>query len=200
MPMRTVLALLTIAASAVIATAVAGAALGRSHSGASAHKVLVSTRSVTGLGKILVDRRGRTLYMFVPDKRRTVTCVRGCAAIWPPLKVPSKAKVVGTHGAKTKLLGIDRDPAGGRVATYHGWPLYTYVGDNHPGVAYGQALNLNGGLWYVLAPSGAVIKKKRHSSGTTTTTTTTTTPTQCSDDDGDGDQSAGAPDDGDGCV
>jgi hypothetical protein len=54
----------------------------------------------------------------------------------------------------------DRDPAGGRVVTYARWPLYTYVADTAPGSAKGQALNLNGGLWYVLAPSGKVIRKK----------------------------------------
>ena len=52
------------------------------------------------------------------------------------------------------------DPAGGRVVTYAGWPLYTYVTDTAPGTATGQALNLNGGLWYALAPSGQVIHKK----------------------------------------
>ena len=38
-------------------------------------------------------------------------------------------KAAGT--AKQRLLGSDRDPAGGRVVTYHGWPLYTYVGDRN---------------------------------------------------------------------
>jgi hypothetical protein len=41
----------------------------------------------------------------------------------------------------------------------NGWPLYTYVADTAPGADTGQALNLNGGLWYVLAPSGLVIHK-----------------------------------------
>ena len=27
-------------------------------------------------------------------------------------------------------------------------PLYTYVGDTHPGQADGNNLNLNGGLWH----------------------------------------------------
>jgi hypothetical protein len=46
------------------------------------------------------------------------------------------------------------------VATYAGWPLYTYVTDTSPGTAHGQALVLNGGLWDVIAPSGKVITKK----------------------------------------
>jgi predicted lipoprotein with Yx(FWY)xxD motif len=39
--------------------------------------------------------------------------------------------------------------------TYNRWPLYTYVSDTAPGEATGQALNLNGGPWYVIRPSGA---------------------------------------------
>jgi hypothetical protein len=61
---------------------------------------------------------------------------------------------------KASTLGSDPDPTGGRVATYAGWPLYTYVADRAPGSVKGQALNLNGGLWYVLAPSGKVIRTK----------------------------------------
>jgi predicted lipoprotein with Yx(FWY)xxD motif len=139
-------------------SAAAGAGAARRSGG-----VVVSTRTVAGLGRILVDARGRTLYMFVPDKRKRVTCVSACAAVWPPLKLTGRAKAVAKGGAKAALLGSDRDPQGGRVATYARWPLYTYVGDRRAGVATGQALNLNGGLWYVLSPSGKVIRTKpRH--------------------------------------
>ena len=122
--------------------------------------VRVSTRKLAGLGSVLVNSHGRTLYMFVPDKRTKVTCVRACAAIWPPLKLAKGQKPAASGQARQKLLGSDRDPAGGRVVTYARWPLYTYVADTRPGVANGQALNLNGGLWYVLSPTGKVIRKK----------------------------------------
>jgi Secreted repeat of unknown function len=74
--------------------------------------------------------------------------------------LPKGARHVARRGAKPLLLGSDPDPAGGRVVTYNRWPLYTYVADRAAGQATGQALNLNGGLWYVLAPSGEVIRKK----------------------------------------
>jgi predicted lipoprotein with Yx(FWY)xxD motif len=122
--------------------------------------VKISTRKLPKLGTVLVNSKGRTLYMFVPDKRKKVTCVGSCAAAWPPVKLPKGAKAVAVGKVKASLLGSDRDPAGGRVVTYNKWPLYTYVGDTAPGQAKGQALNLNGGLWYVLSPSGKVIKTK----------------------------------------
>ena len=120
--------------------------------------VVISTKKVGKLGTVLVNSKGRTLYMFVPDKRKRVTCVSTCAVVWPPVKVAAGAKILAKGEAKQKLLRSDRDPAGGNVVTYDGWPLYTYVSDSKPGMASGQALNLNGGLWYVLAPSGKVIK------------------------------------------
>jgi len=122
--------------------------------------VRVSTRRLPKLGTVLVNGKGFTLYMFVRDKRKKVTCVRTCAKIWPPLKLPKGAKLLAERKARQRLLGSDRDPAGGRVVTYNKWPLYTYVADTRPGQAKGQALRLNGGLWYVLSPSGAVIRKK----------------------------------------
>lgn len=122
--------------------------------------LVVTTKRLPKLGLVLVNRKGRTLYMFVPDKRKKVTCLHTCAVVWPPVKLPKHARLVAKGKAKASLLGSDRDPAGGRVVTYARWPLYTYVADRAAGQANGQALNLNGGLWYVLAPSGKVIRKK----------------------------------------
>ena len=125
-----------------------------------AKRVVISTRTVHGLGAVLVDGRGRTLYMLVPDKRKKVTCVKTCAAYWPPVKLSKGQKALAKGKVKARLLGSDRNPAGGRVVTYNHWPLYTYVADTRPGMARGQAIKLNGGLWYVLSPAGKVIRKK----------------------------------------
>jgi predicted lipoprotein with Yx(FWY)xxD motif len=86
--------------------------------------------------------------------------VGSCAALWPPVKLSSaQKKAVAAATAKSSLLGSDPDPEGGSVVTYAGWPLYTYAADSGPGAANGQALNINGGTWYVLSPTGAVITK-----------------------------------------
>ncbi len=129
-------------------------------SAGAAAPVRVSTRTLPHLGTVLVNGKGLTLYMFVPDKQKKVTCVKACAAVWPPLKLPKGAKEVAAGKAKASLLGSDPNPGGGRVVTYARWPLYTYIVDRKPGTASGQALNLNGGLWYVVAPSGKVIRTK----------------------------------------
>ena len=115
----------------------------------------VKTRKVGKLGTILVNSSGRTLYMFVPDHRKRVTCKSTCAVIWPPLKVKKGQKPTAGGAAKKKLLGTD-----GRVVTYNRWPLYTYIQDHKAGQATGQGVDNSGGLWYVLSPAGKEITKK----------------------------------------
>jgi predicted lipoprotein with Yx(FWY)xxD motif len=121
--------------------------------------VQVSAKMLSGLGPVLVNAEGRTLYIFEPDKKTKVTCVGSCASLWPPLKLSSGKKAVGVGEAKSASLGSVPNPEGGQVVTYAGWPLYTYAADSGPGTANGQALNANGGLWYVISPSGTVITK-----------------------------------------
>jgi predicted lipoprotein with Yx(FWY)xxD motif len=148
--------LLALLAGLLIGAVVAGAGF----SGTRAKTVAISTRKIPKLGTVLVNSKGMTLYMFVPDKDKKVTCVHACAAVWPPLYLPKGGKPAASGQVKASLLGSDPDPTGGRVVTYAGWPLYTYVVDRAPGSVKGQALNLNGGLWYVLGPSGNVIRTK----------------------------------------
>ena len=120
----------------------------------------IATAMISGLGPVLVNAQGHTLYIFAPDNDKKVTCVGGCAAVWPPASLPTGEKAVASGAVKQSLLGSDPNPSGGQVITYAGWPLYTYVADTATGTATGEAVNLNGGLWYVISPSGTVIKAK----------------------------------------
>ena len=154
------LLLLTAVAAAAAAAAAGARATGPGHKGSATRSVVISTRRLPQLGTVLVDGNGRTLYMLVPDRRRLVTCTATCALVWPPLRLAKGLSALARGEAKSHLLASARDPAGGAVVTYDGWPLYTYVGDTAPGQARGQALDLNGGLWYVLAPSGKMIRRR----------------------------------------
>ena len=130
---------------------------GARHSTSSA---AVKTRKVKGLGVVLVNAKGRTLYTFAKDQRRHVTCTGQCASFWPPLKWKRAGKPKAGGTAKAKLVGTDMNPSGGRVVTYNKWPLYTYAGDGGAGQANGQAISQSGGKWYVISPAGKVIKHK----------------------------------------
>ena len=133
----------------------------------------VKTRKINGLGIVLVNPAGRTLYVFMKDAHRQVTCTKanGCQSFWPPLKWKSSGQPKAGGVAKTSLLGLDKDPGGGKVVTYNHWPLYTYAGDSAAGQAKGWNQNLNGGKWYVISASGNVVKHKTSSGGGATTTT-----------------------------
>jgi predicted lipoprotein with Yx(FWY)xxD motif len=114
----------------------------------------VKTKKLGKLGVVLVNSKGFTLYMFVPDHQKSVTCKGSCAAIWPPLKVKKGQKPTAGGAARQKLLGTY-----GRVVSYNRWPLYTYISDRKPGQHTGQGVDNSGGKWYVLSPAGQVIKK-----------------------------------------
>ena len=104
--------------------------------------------------RVLVDARGYPLYIYEPDHHRAVTCAGPCAVLWPPVLVGAHARVTGGGGVRADLLGVDPDPVSGTVVTYNQWPLYTYAGDPQPGVAVGQGLDVDGGLWYLMRPDG----------------------------------------------
>jgi predicted lipoprotein with Yx(FWY)xxD motif len=126
----------------------------------STSSVVVKTRKIKGLGVVLINTKGRTLYVFMKDDHRHVTCTGSCASFWPPLKWKSSGKPKAGGAAKSRLLGLDKNPGGGKVVTYNHWPLYTYSGDSAAGQASGWNLNLNGGKWYVISPTGKVVKHK----------------------------------------
>jgi predicted lipoprotein with Yx(FWY)xxD motif len=155
---RTRLWIALLAALAVAVTLVAGASSAKSGVAGARHTTrtfTVKTARHKGLGTILVNNKGFTLYMFVPDHQKRVTCKGSCAVIWPPLKIKAGSKPTAGGLARRRLLGTY-----GRVVSYNKWPLYTYVSDTKPGQVTGQAVNNSGGLWYVLSPRGKVIKTK----------------------------------------
>jgi len=119
----------------------------------------VRTGKVKGLGTVLVDGQGMTLYLFVPDKRSgRSTCYKLCAEGWPPLRLPAGVtRPVAGRGVKASLLRTTRRTDGTTQVMYNRWPLYLWVGDSEPGQATGQGINNLGGLWYVLSPDGNAI-------------------------------------------
>ncbi len=121
-------------------------------------RVALSAAKIPGIGNVLVSE-GETLYVFAPDRARAVTCAGSCAQAWPPLTLPPGQRAAEASGAvQGSLIGTLPDPEGGRVVTYAGWPLYRFVSDTEPGEANGQNVDLNGGYWWVISPSGKIIK------------------------------------------
>jgi predicted lipoprotein with Yx(FWY)xxD motif len=153
--MKMLFAIVIVALGLIAASAAASAAVQHSTSATA-----VKTRNIKGLGVVLVNAKGRTLYTFAKDQRRHVTCTGKCATFWPPLKWSGAGKPTGSGAVKSKFLGVDMSPTGAQVVTYNKWPLYTYLGDHKAGQANGQDLNAEGGKWFVITAAGKLIKHK----------------------------------------
>ena len=110
----------------------------------------------TGLGRILVDGRGHTLYLFAKDKHGKATCAGACVAFWPPLIAAGKP--LAGPGLKSTLLGTTRRADGRLQVTYNHHPLYAFAKDVAKGDTKGEELNTYGGEWYAVSAAGAKVE------------------------------------------
>jgi predicted lipoprotein with Yx(FWY)xxD motif len=116
----------------------------------------ISTAS-HGLGTMLVDAQGRTLYLWKADTGHQSTCSGACASAWPPATTKGKPKARGA--AKASLLSTAKRSDGTTQVTYAGHPLYRFQGDAKAGQHNGQASDAFGAAWLVVAPGGKAITR-----------------------------------------
>jgi predicted lipoprotein with Yx(FWY)xxD motif len=126
---------------------------------ARAPKSAVVTLRKTSLGAILVDPRGRTLYLFEKDSKSTSACTTACLSYWPAFTSRTVPRA-GT-GVRQSLLGLTKPQHGLRQVTYAGHPLYTFVGDKRAGQTSGEGLSNFGADWYALAASGRKVEQSQ---------------------------------------
>jgi predicted lipoprotein with Yx(FWY)xxD motif len=110
-----------------------------------------------GLGKMLVDSQGRTLYLWQADSGMSSTCSGACAAGWPPVTTTGTPKAAG--GVQAGWLGTTKRADGTLQVTYGGHPLYRFAGDTAAGQVTGQGNPGFGAPWYVVAADGSAITK-----------------------------------------
>ena len=112
----------------------------------------VKVRKVS-LGRILVNGKSQTLYLFEKDKKGKSACSGQCAKFWPPLLTKGKPKA--GSGVKASLLGTTKRSDGTTQVTYNKHPLYRFKGDaNKVGATKGEGLDAFGARWYVVAAKG----------------------------------------------
>jgi predicted lipoprotein with Yx(FWY)xxD motif len=141
----------------LVALVLAATAAGLNRAAAATHASATVSTSGSKLGQILVDSRGRTLYLFGKDARGHSVCAGTCAVYWPP--VLTRAVPTAGRNAQQSLLGVIRRSNGTRQVTYAGHPLYRFVQDTKPGQTNGQDLHDFGAGWYVLSPAGTTIER-----------------------------------------
>jgi predicted lipoprotein with Yx(FWY)xxD motif len=94
----------------------------------------------TGMGNVLSDAKGMTLYTFDKDEAGKSNCTGKCAEFWPPVMASESDKPMGT-------LTIIKRPDGTMQWADGGKPLYTYADDKMPGEAMGDNKN---NVWHVI--------------------------------------------------
>ena len=151
------------AAAVVAACGSSGIPSGTSSSGGSSAHVAAAavglkTVKVGGV-TVLTNAKGFTLYSFAPDTSTKSNCNGTCAQNWPPVKGPATAS--GVKGAFATIKRSD----GSTQLTFHGHPLYTFVGDKSPGQASGNGVNAFGGLWHEAPASGSAAPASTSSPG-----------------------------------
>lgn len=116
-----------------------------------------SVASVSGVGNVVVDGKGRTVYILTSGGHTNVPCTdaSGCTKLWPDLPLPDGVSAAKAgSGLKASLLATKKLSDGETYPTYHGWLVYEYAGDSAAGQANGQGIKSFGGTWYVLNASG----------------------------------------------
>jgi predicted lipoprotein with Yx(FWY)xxD motif len=141
----------------VVAAALSLAGLSVAMAGASTSSSTTVSTAKTGLGMVVANAQGRTLYLFEKDSRRHSACSGACAAFWPPLI--THGKPTARNGAKQALLGTIKRSNGTRQVTYAGHPLYLYVQDTKRGETTGEGSTLFGAGWDALTPTGKKIER-----------------------------------------
>jgi predicted lipoprotein with Yx(FWY)xxD motif len=133
-------------AGLLAACAKSGGAAGGAGSGGT-----LSTKSIQGVGTVLVNSTGLTLYHLSTESGGSIQCTGQCASVWPPF-LESGGTVPTESGGASGALGTVTRPDGKMQITYNGMPLYRYSGDSQPGQANGQGIQ---GVWFAVTASGS---------------------------------------------
>ena len=119
--------------------------------------ITVATATIPGVGTVLVNGNGQTLYLLSSEQGGKLTCTdaNGCTKVWPDTELPSgkTAGIAGT-GVQASLLSTVKTADGKLYLTYNTFPLYTFTGDTKTGTAAGQGITSFGGTWAAITPAG----------------------------------------------
>ena len=129
----------------------------------------LAVADVSGVGKVLVDGRGRTVYVLTADGKTNLPCdnASGCTQAWPDVSLPDGVTAAKAgNGVDSSLLGTKK-VGDETYPTYNGWLLYEFSGDSAAGQAHGQGIKSFGGTWSALDAKGALLSATGGSTSST---------------------------------
>lgn len=141
---------------------------GPARSATASHGTVVSVRKLPGIGTVLVNRSGKTVYSPQQEAHGVITCTGSCLGFWFPVTVARGAPLRRPGGATGTLGTIRRHDDGLTQLTYNGRPLYTFRLDQAPGQAHGNNFTDHFGrasfTWHAITASGAAARPGRSGS------------------------------------
>jgi predicted lipoprotein with Yx(FWY)xxD motif len=114
----------------------------------------VKVAKLSGYGSALVTASGKSVYLLSSDPAGSSKCTGSCAKIWMPVTV-SGSPSAGSGADSSKLSTFKRSDGTTQVL-YDKQALYTFSGQ---GSTSGEGQASFGGVWYLVGPNGAAIKK-----------------------------------------
>jgi predicted lipoprotein with Yx(FWY)xxD motif len=122
-------------------------------------KPAVMTRNLAGLGTVLVNAAGKTIYSPEQEAHGRILCTGSCLSFWLPVTVKSAAGLHAAGGVAGTLGTIQRRDDGLTQVTYNGRPLYTFRLDHGSGQAHGSNFSDSFGgtsfTWQAVTARGA---------------------------------------------
>jgi predicted lipoprotein with Yx(FWY)xxD motif len=124
--------------------------------------VVISSQATSiGVGRVLVNSAGFSLYDFTGDGFSSMLgCLPTntgpggvtCTGVWIP--VMATGPLVARGGVIQSRLGHINRPGIGQQVTYFGHPLYTFVADTAPGQVLGEDVTSFMGFWRLMSVGG----------------------------------------------
>ncbi len=133
-----------------------GSSAGSSSSSAAAASgstAAVKVSKLPGYGSVLTTGSGKTLYLLSSDPAKGSKCSGSCTSQWPPLTASGSPKA--GPGADGSMLSTFKRSDGRQQVSYNGHALYTHAG---AGATSGAGVAGDGGVWYLVSPSGSAVK------------------------------------------
>jgi predicted lipoprotein with Yx(FWY)xxD motif len=119
----------------------------------------VAIRAISGMGDVVVDSKGRSLYSSDQETSTKLACTTSdCTAIWTPLTVAAGQSPTGPSQLSAMLSTVKR-PDGKTQVALDGKPLYTFTFDHAPGDVGGDNQKDSFGgtnfTWHIATASGS---------------------------------------------
>jgi predicted lipoprotein with Yx(FWY)xxD motif len=131
---------------------------GSSSSGSTTSSATVTAATVSGIGTVLTNSSGMTLYSPAQEANGSIKCTGSCTSFWFPLTVAKGAKPSAGSSVTGTLATIQLPSGGGTQVTYDGKPLYTFKLDTAAGQDHGNNYTDHFGgqtfTWHALTVSG----------------------------------------------